>query len=198
MNEPLSLIEYERRAREILQRTTYEYFAAGAGTEITLRENREAYDALRLRPRVLVPVSERNHAITLLGQSIESPILVAPMAFQKLAHRRWRTRYGPSLCGRRGHLRSEHGCHLLARRNRRRERRAEMVSTLRVQGSRCDAITRRTGRSRRLPGDRNDRRRASHGPPRSGHSQSLRAARRLCGQEPRIGRPRLHGFGWDR
>src|SRR5689334_13078507 len=86
MSEPITLADYERRAREVLERTRYEYFAAGAGTEITLRENREAYDTLRLRPPVLKPVGQRDHAINLFGHAVPSPILVAPMAFQKLAH----------------------------------------------------------------------------------------------------------------
>lgn len=86
MDQPITLADYERQARDVLERTRYEYFAAGAGAEITLRENREAYDTLRLRPRVLTPVGNRNHAINLFGHEIPSPILVAPMAFQKLAH----------------------------------------------------------------------------------------------------------------
>ncbi len=124
MNEPLSLIDYERQARDLLQRTTYEYFAAGAGAEITLRENREAYDTLRLRPRVLVPVSGRNQEITLLGQTIASPILVAPMALSETRPPGRRTRNRPGLRGRGRHLCRQHRRHLLARRNCRRERRA--------------------------------------------------------------------------
>jgi 4-hydroxymandelate oxidase len=86
MIEPLTIVEYERLAREALAGPTFEYFAAGAGAEITLHENRESYDSLRLRPRVLVEVAERSQAIQLFGHAIASPILVAPMAFQKLAH----------------------------------------------------------------------------------------------------------------
>jgi 4-hydroxymandelate oxidase len=86
MSEPITLADFECRAREILPRSAFEYFAAGAGAEITLRENRDGYDGLRLRPRVLVPVGRRDLSTTLLGQRLPTPILVAPMAFQKLAH----------------------------------------------------------------------------------------------------------------
>jgi 4-hydroxymandelate oxidase len=86
MSHPISLSEFECRAREILSRSAFEYFASGAGAEITLRENRDAYDSLRLRPRVLVPVSERDMSIELFGQRLKSPLIVAPMAFQKMAH----------------------------------------------------------------------------------------------------------------
>jgi 4-hydroxymandelate oxidase len=86
MSDPVSLSDYEHRAREVLPRPAFDYFAAGAGAEITLRENREAFDALRLKPRVLVPVGMRDQSVTLLGRRLPSPILVAPMAFQKMAH----------------------------------------------------------------------------------------------------------------
>ena len=86
MSEPINLSDYESLARDRLPKSTFDYFASGAGTEITLRENRSAYDSIRLLPRVLVPVSNRDHSVTLFGKRFDSPIIVAPMAFQKLAH----------------------------------------------------------------------------------------------------------------
>ncbi|WP_375001509.1 alpha-hydroxy acid oxidase [Aeromicrobium sp. CTD01-1L150] len=61
------------------------YFAGGAGDEITLRENEESWSRLRLAPRVLVDVAERDPSVTLLGRR-RSPLLVAPMAYQKHVH----------------------------------------------------------------------------------------------------------------
>src|SRR4051794_8592952 len=86
MADPVSLLEYEALARQTLSGPAFDYFAAGAGAEVTVRENRSGFDALRLRPRVLVPVGGREHSVTLLGRTYPSPILVAPMAFQKIAH----------------------------------------------------------------------------------------------------------------
>jgi 4-hydroxymandelate oxidase len=86
MSESINLLDFECRAREVLLQPAYEYFAAGAGAQITVRENRDAYDSLRLRPHVLVPVGERDLSTMVLGQRLATPILVAPMAFQKLAH----------------------------------------------------------------------------------------------------------------
>src|SRR5436190_14131010 len=86
MSEPVSLIEYEALARETLSGPAFDYFASGAGAEITVRENREAFDAIRLRPRVLVPAGTRDQSVTLFGRRLHSPIVVAPMAFQKMAH----------------------------------------------------------------------------------------------------------------
>ncbi|MGH7559477.1 MAG: alpha-hydroxy acid oxidase [Gemmatimonadales bacterium] len=88
MSEPafLNLHEVERLARDVLPPETWDYYAGGAGDEITLRENRLALEALALRYRVLVDVSRRDASLELLGHSVPAPIIVAPMAFQRLAH----------------------------------------------------------------------------------------------------------------
>ncbi|MGZ5337167.1 MAG: alpha-hydroxy acid oxidase [Solirubrobacterales bacterium] len=62
------------------------YFAGGAGDERTLRRNVEAFAEWELRPRVLVDVSELTTRSTVLGSELEMPVLVAPVAFQRLAH----------------------------------------------------------------------------------------------------------------
>ena len=58
----------------------------GAGDERTLRWNREAFSHFRLRPRVLVDVSSVSTETTVLGTPVAMPALVAPMAFQQIAH----------------------------------------------------------------------------------------------------------------
>jgi len=64
----------------------FDYYSSGAGDEITLRENRAAFARLKLRPRMLVEVSDRNLTTKVLGQPLRLPLLIAPMAFQCLAH----------------------------------------------------------------------------------------------------------------
>ncbi len=86
MTDPINLLEYEERARQVLPGMVYDYFASGSGAEITLRANRSDFDRVRLRPRALVGVGERDHATTVFGRKVPSPIAVAPMAFQKMAH----------------------------------------------------------------------------------------------------------------
>ena len=86
MNTPINLLEYEDRARQLLPKMVFDYFASGAGAEITVRANRQDFDRLKLRPRALVGVAHRDQATTIFGQTIPAPIAVAPMAFQKLAH----------------------------------------------------------------------------------------------------------------
>ncbi len=61
-------------------------YASGANDEITLRENRAAYERIMLLPRMLVDVSVRDMSTTVLGEPVSMPILIAPTALQGLAH----------------------------------------------------------------------------------------------------------------
>ena len=76
----------ERVAAEVLEPGPLGYFAGGAGDELTLRENVEAWKRWRLRPRVLVDNSVVTTEVELLGGPLSMPILVAPVAYQRLAH----------------------------------------------------------------------------------------------------------------
>jgi 4-hydroxymandelate oxidase len=84
--DPINLDDYERLASERLPRMVYDYFYGGAGDEVTMRENRLSWQRLRLRPRVLVDVGQRDLSTTVLGQKIAFPVLTAPCAFNALAH----------------------------------------------------------------------------------------------------------------
>src|SRR5688572_17577649 len=83
---PVSLLDYERLAAERLPRMAYDYFAAGADDEVTLRRNREAFERMSLRPRVLRGVGTPDLSTTVLGRRHPLPVLVAPTAFARLAH----------------------------------------------------------------------------------------------------------------
>jgi 4-hydroxymandelate oxidase len=82
---PVTLAEYEDRARAVLPRMAFDYFAGGAEDEWTVAENRAAFSRYVLRPRVLVDVSSRDPATTVLGQQVSLPVLVAPTALHALA-----------------------------------------------------------------------------------------------------------------
>jgi 4-hydroxymandelate oxidase len=64
----------------------YEFVASGAADELTLRWNRESYDKIRLRPRVLIDVSKLDTRVNLFGQELPFPILLAPTAYHRLYH----------------------------------------------------------------------------------------------------------------
>ncbi|MDJ0676221.1 MAG: alpha-hydroxy acid oxidase [Calothrix sp. MO_167.B42] len=84
--KPLNLFEYEAQAKNNLSQMAWDYYVSGAGDEITLRNNRNGFESLQLRPRMLVDVSQRNLSTQILGKPQELPILIAPMAFQCLAN----------------------------------------------------------------------------------------------------------------
>ncbi|OJW52755.1 MAG: hypothetical protein BGO67_04710 [Alphaproteobacteria bacterium 41-28] len=77
---------FEQYAHDRLPENIAAFFSRGAGDEITLRENTSAFDSIKLLPRVLKNVEERSLSTTILGQAINFPLLIAPMAFQQLAH----------------------------------------------------------------------------------------------------------------
>ena len=82
----LTVDDAERRAKDVLAPEAWAYIAGGAGDERTLRWNREAFSRYRLRPRVLVDVSSVSTETTVLGTPVSMPVLVAPAAFQGIAH----------------------------------------------------------------------------------------------------------------
>ena len=64
----------------------YEYVASGAADEHTVRWNRDAFDRIRLRPRMLRDVSSVDTRVTLLGREHAFPILLAPTAYHRVLH----------------------------------------------------------------------------------------------------------------
>ena len=84
---PLNVHDYERLAEATLEPGAWGYFAGGAGDEWTLRENIAAFERWVLRPRMLVDVQTCTTRTTVLGHEISMPLIVAPFAYQKMAHR---------------------------------------------------------------------------------------------------------------
>ncbi|WP_260582293.1 alpha-hydroxy acid oxidase [Sphingopyxis sp. PET50] len=81
-----AIADYGALARERLSDAAWAYFAGGAGDEWTLRENQAAFDRLPLRTRVLRDLSRATTRTSLLGSEFAAPILLAPVAFQRMAH----------------------------------------------------------------------------------------------------------------
>lgn len=69
-----------------LDPAVFDYYASGAGAELTVAEAEAAWSAYRLRPRVLHDVSSVDLSVSLPGADVSSPFVVAPMAFHALAH----------------------------------------------------------------------------------------------------------------
>ena len=62
------------------------YFRSGAESGATLRRNLEQFADFRLLPRCLVDVSQATTSCKILGEASSMPVMVAPMAMQRLAH----------------------------------------------------------------------------------------------------------------
>ena len=83
---PITVEDLEARAREVMSPEVYDYVAGGAGAEWTVRANREAFDAWRIVPRMLVDVSERELRTELLGTELPAPVLLAPVGVLSIVH----------------------------------------------------------------------------------------------------------------
>lgn len=86
MDDLLNVADFERAAEQRLDPGAFGYFAGGAGDESTMRGNLEAFARRHLRPRVLVDVGEVSAVTSVLGRETAMPLVVAPTAFQRLAH----------------------------------------------------------------------------------------------------------------
>lgn len=84
--DTLTLADHERHAQARLDANAWAYFSGGAGDEHTLHANRHAWDTIALLPRVLRPLAGGHTRCTLLGRELAHPILLAPVAYQCLAH----------------------------------------------------------------------------------------------------------------
>ena len=84
--EWINVADAEREAAERLGPGPLGYFGGGAGDELTLRENLEAWRRWRFRPRVLVDTTAVSTGTELLGGPLDLPVLIAPVAYQRIAH----------------------------------------------------------------------------------------------------------------
>nr|AVP27295.1 peroxisomal glycolate oxidase [Spirogyra pratensis] len=85
-SEVVNVTEFQAIAKQKLPKQTYDYYASGAEDEWSLRENRNAFERITFRPRILIDVSKIDLTTSVLGYRLSMPIMVAPTAMQKMAH----------------------------------------------------------------------------------------------------------------
>ena len=73
-------------AKAKVPRAFFDYADSGSYNEQTLRANRADLEAIKLRQRVLVDVSERGLSTTVLGQKLSAPIILAPVGLLGMQH----------------------------------------------------------------------------------------------------------------
>jgi lactate 2-monooxygenase len=84
---PITVSLLEKRAKEMLDPSAYDYVAGGAGGENTMRANLEAFYRWRIVPRMLRNVSVRDMGVELLGAKLPAPVLLGPVGVQGVVHR---------------------------------------------------------------------------------------------------------------
>ena len=84
--DPISINDYEARARLVLPHNYWEFIEAGAMDEITMARNRSAFEALTLRPRFMRETTEPKVSTSVLGTDISLPVMIAPTDAHLNAH----------------------------------------------------------------------------------------------------------------
>lgn len=78
--------DYELFAQRFMAHSSHEYVAGGCGRDLTVAANLTAFSHWAVYPRLLRDVTSGHTRMTMAGQEFAHPILLAPVAFQKLAH----------------------------------------------------------------------------------------------------------------
>lgn len=81
-----AVADYEPYARQRMAESAWAYVNGASGDEWTCAENRAAFGRIRLRQRVLADLRGAHTRVELLGHVWDHPVMLAPVAFQKLAH----------------------------------------------------------------------------------------------------------------
>jgi isopentenyl diphosphate isomerase/L-lactate dehydrogenase-like FMN-dependent dehydrogenase len=85
--QPVSVEELAREAKSVLKQEAYDYLAGGAGSEDTMRSNRDAFRRRRIVPRVLRDVARRDLGVDILGQRLPVPFMLAPIGVLSILHK---------------------------------------------------------------------------------------------------------------
>src|SRR3954468_14173099 len=78
LSHVVSIEDLRQMARRRLPRAIFDFFDGGAEDEVTLRDNRAAFERIRLLPKVLVNVAKIDMSGELFGQRATLPLAIAP------------------------------------------------------------------------------------------------------------------------
>jgi isopentenyl diphosphate isomerase/L-lactate dehydrogenase-like FMN-dependent dehydrogenase len=84
--EPACVMDFEPLAKAKLDKLAYDYLAGGSEDEVSLRDNREAFNRIIVRPKALVDVHQIDLGLELFGQKLEYPILLDPAGGKNCMH----------------------------------------------------------------------------------------------------------------
>ncbi len=81
-----AVADYIPFARERMTPSAWAYLDGAAADELTRQDNQDAYGRLKLHPRVLRNLAGGHTRLELFGLALDYPILLAPVAYHRLAH----------------------------------------------------------------------------------------------------------------
>lgn len=84
--QAFNIRELRRQARRRLPRPVFDLIEEGSGDEVTLRANERAWDGVRFRPRSFVDVASRDSSVSVFGQRISMPLMLAPTGAGRVTH----------------------------------------------------------------------------------------------------------------
>src|SRR5258708_12569812 len=78
--------DLRQTARRKVPKALFDYAEAGSYAQETLRANRADLERIKLRQRVLVDVSQRDLATTIVGEPVPLPLGLAPVPLTRIQH----------------------------------------------------------------------------------------------------------------
>jgi isopentenyl diphosphate isomerase/L-lactate dehydrogenase-like FMN-dependent dehydrogenase len=82
----VNIEDLRRLARRRLPRVVFDYIDGGAEGEVTLRENCRAFEQVTFRPRQGVAVENCDTRVSVLGEELSFPAMLAPVGYSRLFH----------------------------------------------------------------------------------------------------------------
>jgi len=80
----INIDDLRQKAHARLPRIVFDYLDGGADNEVTLRENCRVYDDVVFRPRFGVALPDVDMRTTVLGQQIQTPMILAPIGSSRM------------------------------------------------------------------------------------------------------------------
>lgn len=84
--EAVNVFQFEDAIRTKLPKDVCDFISGGADDQMTIKANREAFENIQIRARRLVNVSKIETRTEVLSEQMETPILIAPIGFQRAIH----------------------------------------------------------------------------------------------------------------
>lgn len=83
---PVTVEDFVSLAQAKLPQATFEYITTGSEDQVTLRDNVEAFRRIKVLPPLMHGVQSADLSTTVLGQKIDLPVLIAPVAALRMYH----------------------------------------------------------------------------------------------------------------